>query len=553
MEKDDLEGCPTMHYGSFVTLHLVSFASALSFCPCPCPCPCPLFSALGCQLAGGAEALKSRRGRVNFKSTDEASGEELHTPLPDRTYTMAARLRHSTVPPTPGPASSRGPGSGGGAALPDYQLPLFPLNAAAQRALASLLSKHNTRKFEESIDNAQAELGQAVGDIYERFNEKEGLVSKRRKRFEEGTREGDEAEIRSQEEDLERLREKVKQMNERMEEQMRKLVDAKSSVKHVQEAVVAAEQDARANANASTQASTQQGRALRSRRNGEHGDDEDGGEDDVHDFTPTDPAGGTQPPTAPKDVFQKRLEAAKQRYQGQSLTERYAENSAYADFRRVLHDGLYPDDDVEIPPPDQWFDEGGRPAPGVTRRTQNEDDSDDDIAVERTTISTKCPLTLREFEEPLSSKKCPHTFEKTAILGYIRRSQQRNPRGKPYVQCPVPGCQEQLTEADTHSDQVLARKIKRLQAAKKAAEEGEDDDDDAHPDGTQRRGHIIDSDAVDIDELDDVPSVGMKSEPRSSRVSALRQEQCNAPPQPSQVIDMGDDPDDGDGDEDMEE
>ncbi|EME89368.1 uncharacterized protein MYCFIDRAFT_76706 [Pseudocercospora fijiensis CIRAD86] len=466
---------------------------------------------------------------------------------------MSARVRHSTA--TPGPSSrgaSAAAGTGTSIAAPEYQPPAFPLNPAAQRALSSLLQKHTTRRFEEHIASAQTELSTVVGDIYDALNPKSEAVAKRRQRFDQG-REDDEDALKAQEAELERLREKAKQMHERMEEQMRKLVDAEAGVASMRQAVGAAERDARENA--STQASTQQGRALRSRRaHGDQDDDDDDEEDDDHeempDFTPTDPAGGTQPPTAPKHAFRKHLETSQLRWQGQSLTDRYASNKQYADFKRLLHDALYPDDDVELAPPDRWFDEGGRPAPGMTTLTQNEEDSDDDIAVERTTISIRCPLTLREFETPWTSKKCPHTFEKDAILNMIQDSSLANAQRQKYVQCPYGGCQQQLTKNDVDKDPVMTRKIKRIQAARRAAEEEEDDGDGGQNerDGTQRRGHIIDSDALDIDETDHAPPERMKTEPKSSRLRIARRGQSSGPPRPSQVIDMGDDSDEEDED-----
>ncbi|KXS99293.1 hypothetical protein AC579_3922 [Pseudocercospora musae] len=457
---------------------------------------------------------------------------------------MSTRAPHSTTTKTatPGPSSRGAPVS---TAVPEYQPPAFPLNPAAQRALSSLLQKHSTKRFEEHIASAQTELSTVVGDIYDALNPKREATTKRRQRFDHG-REDDEDELKTQEAQLQRLQEKAKQMHERMEEQMRKLVDAKAGVESMREAVGAAERDARENA--STQASMQQGRALRSLRADRDEDDEHDDEDEeMPDFTPTDPAGGTQPPTAPKHAFKKHLEYTQLRWQGQCLTDRYSSNKEYADFKRLLHDALYPDDDVELAPPDRWFDEGGRPAPGTTTRTQNEDDSDDDIAVERTTISTRCPLTLLQFETPWTSKKCPHTFEKDAIVNMINASTLTNAQRQNYVQCPYGGCQQQLTKYDVDRDPVMTRKIKRIQAARRAAEEEEDGDED-EPDGPQRRGHVIDSDALDLDETGRAQPVRMKTEPESSRLSVVRQGQYSGPPRSSQVIDMVDDSDEDDED-----
>lgn len=50
------------------------------------------------------------------------------------------------------------------------------------------------------------------------------------------------------------------------------------------------------------------------------------------------------------------------------------------------------------------------------------DDSSDDIEVASERISIKCPITLLPMRDPLSSSKCPHSFERTAILELISAS-----------------------------------------------------------------------------------------------------------------------------------
>lgn len=50
-----------------------------------------------------------------------------------------------------------------------------------------------------------------------------------------------------------------------------------------------------------------------------------------------------------------------------------------------------------------------------------EDDDDFEVASER--ISIKCPITLLPMKHPVSSKKCPHSFEKEAILSMINASE----------------------------------------------------------------------------------------------------------------------------------
>ena len=78
------------------------------------------------------------------------------------------------------------------------------------------------------------------------------------------------------------------------------------------------------------------------------------------------------------------------------------------------------------------------------RQTADADD-DDDIDVLSERISIKCPITLVPMKDPVSSTKCPHSFEKSAILDMLNQSVIRvggsNRRGaqngQKAVKCPV--------------------------------------------------------------------------------------------------------------------
>ncbi|EMC99582.1 hypothetical protein BAUCODRAFT_82793, partial [Baudoinia panamericana UAMH 10762] len=253
-------------------------------------------------------------------------------------------------------------------------------------------------------------------------------------------------------------------MTQRMEESMRKMIDGKYGVEQIKDSLNEAMSEARANAN--TQASTQQlPSQRRSRRIAGSDDEGDNHEDEEYpEITPTDPTSGTQRPSAPSESFRNKLEDAKTRYQSHSLYNRYAENNDYVDFKRLVHDAQQGGDDkVPVPEKRTWFQEFEAPPPGVTTHAQDEEEDDDDIAISRATISTKCPLTLQEFRDPLTSRKCNHSFEASAITELLR--------GKQSVQCPCGGCQQMLARDDLHRDKVLTRKIKRLQHAKQLEEE----------------------------------------------------------------------------------
>ena len=464
---------------------------------------------------------------------------------------MASRVRSSVAPtPTPGPSSRRQPTVG----LPAYEPPQFGLNPAAQRALAELAKAHSLKQLEKDLEGGQINVSNSAGEINDRLYNKTQALQKTKQRKAKAEREGgddkDTEDVDEIELNLEQLRDKVEKMTQRMDESMRKLIDGQHSVQFIRDSAASTAEDAQRHAG--TQASTQNVRSQRRRRtevnsDGEEEEDED---EDYQDFQPTDPGAGTQGQQAPIDAFRSKLEDEKTRYQAASRTARYAENNNYRNFRRVVHDALHPEEDEALPHEREWFPEDGpAPAPGVTTRraaAAEEEDSDDDIAIARATISTKCPLTLMEFKQPLTSKLCPHSFESTAIVDMIDRSAVRKGGqpgargatvgGEKAVQCPVTGCGSMLARSDLHTDAVLLRKIKRIQRAKELEEEAADDDEG---EGSGGRSHVIpdddDEDGADVDDvLGGRTQVPMKMEPRGTT--------GNVPPPStsrSAVVDLG--------------
>ena len=412
-------------------------------------------------------------------------------------HAMASRARQSTVEPTQ--AQRRG-----AAELPPYEKPAFPLNPAAQRALDQLARARDLQRLNEQLEEAQSALATTAGEINDRLTTKEQALKKRKnQRDQNGS-----AEAEGQDElehNLDEFKDKVARMTQRMDESMRKMIDAQHSVQAVKDSLASTHRDARENAN--TQATLQQERTQ------------------YEDFQPTDPAAGTQDTPAPIELFRAKHEDAKLRYQSNSLTARYAHNNNYIGFRRVVHDARHPDGDVQLPHQDDWFEDGPAPAPGMTGRVGAEDDDDDDdvdIAVSRAHISTRCPLTLAEFKQPLKSALCPHSFEKDAILGMIKRSQTRDAtRNNVQVhQCPVAGCDKMLAATDLREDAVLIRQIKRLQAAKEREQE---DGDEADDEG--QAPMVIDDDGDDAEDVDDIiegrsTQARVKKEPRTQKGAA---------------------------------
>ena len=456
------------------------------------------------------------------------------------------------------------------APIPQYEPLQHPLNPAAQQALAKLQATHKIDNVQRRLKLANEVLSECAGDLNERFVERERRVRAKAGARGDGGKENERGDGEEDEEiDVERIRgtqereerergiremrEKVRGMTARMEEHVRKVVDAQKGVVDIGEVLVEVRTIAAADVHAASQlgSATQQ----RQRRRGMGGNDEemDGdGNEGLEDGTmgsiePTLDGNShptQQPPRAPSQIFKERLQQRKDEYQSLSLSSRYSKHNDYIGFKRTVHDAIHGDDGPPLPPSSKWFDEErGSPAPGTQIPTNSTDaeESDDDIAILREKLSTKCPLTFTEFKDPVTSTKCPHTFERIAITSLIQQSTS-NVHGNPIrartwnnetraVQCPVAGCSATLTGEDLRVDQVLVRKIRRLQEAKRRLER-EEDDSDVVPDtptSKERAAPPVDSNGGDV-EMEGRPA--MKGEVRST-TAATRTAQ-------SMVIDLSD-------------
>jgi hypothetical protein len=205
-----------------------------------------------------------------------------------------------------------------------------------------------------------------------------------------------------------------------------------------------------------SQQQSQRASQLQRRPTQNRHDDNEHDDDDIQDEQETQRSVGPTPGPTPldgsrpsltgvSDMYADRIERQKNDYTSISYVGRYARNGAYSNFKRMVHDARYRDD-RPLPDPETWFTETGSPAPGVTGHGEDHD-GDDDIVMERATISVKCPLTFLPYKDPYTSLKCPHTFEKTAIMEMIRKSALRAGggsvgNGEKAVKCPVTGCDQ---------------------------------------------------------------------------------------------------------------
>jgi hypothetical protein len=301
--------------------------------------------------------------------------------------------------------------------LPNYDVPQYPISLASQRKLDVLAQKYKRRNLADKHAKALKQLGECIHDLQQELGNMEDVVEKQKRKDEKGV---EDANVELWQDKLNAFKPKHHNLAKRLEKSARTCVDL--TQRH--DAVVrAAEQSA----HAAAVSQTQRPRAARNTQDG-----------DMSSFEPTLPGAtgeaGEGDTTMAEvestlETFKKRRRDQVEAWTSLSLLARYGQHRGYVDFREQEHEGYY-GDEQDAPPSTQWFAEE-EPAPGTTTQGAAEE-SDDDIQVARSKISTKCPLTLKEFEDPVMSTACRHTFEKSAIYELLGR--------RPQTQCPVGGC-----------------------------------------------------------------------------------------------------------------
>lgn len=325
-------------------------------------------------------------------------------------------------------------------ALPLYKKPSHPLDGEAQRALRELngqsltsLKKHNKDAITQIRSTAEG-----VND----------MLSDHQRYFDARSKKWDAGKKLEEKEDEELiyadLKQRVEDATNKLEESMRAVIDSSVAAQRIEDTLEWLRQAAPRQLEEEYETQMTQRQMRRGQTQPQAGSDADSDGDIQMDEGltpgPTPLDGSRVALTGTLEMFTDRMTRESDAYTSNSLTARYARHNEYRDFRRVVHDARYGDAGPVLPHEDTWFTDAGEPQLGVTQRRGGafDNDADDDLVMDRATISTKCPITYQQLKEPYSSTKCPHTFEKTAILGMIRTSGSRfGPRGTKSVTCPV--------------------------------------------------------------------------------------------------------------------
>ncbi|OJZ80876.1 hypothetical protein ASPFODRAFT_37804 [Aspergillus luchuensis CBS 106.47] len=465
--------------------------------------------------------------------------------------------------------------------LPPYEPPTSTLTTLSHQpttapALSALLATHTSSTLRTHLQHAQEKLTDAAGEINERLTdakERSKKAKERRRKLRSHTEErnnngegGEEEEGNGSEEEdeeggdgIEEFEERVKATTKILEETIRGVIDKEVRGEEVGRVIAGLEGGVVERMRVRGVRRSQRGVQLRMRRrlrgDGSEEEEEEGGEEEGVDVDEDEE--GAVPFLA---QFEEELRGKMEEYNGLSLTRRYTTNNSYIGFYKIIHEAKHIGDEIPPPPhPSTWFSHLEDPHsqsqphhhPSTTSTTTTSTSTrqtktttttrshprpspspsaseDDEIAIQTERISLKCPLTLLPFRDPVSSTKCPHSFEREAIFTMISGSNQMvpDPQGSSgsgggggggrarkrvrSVKCPV--CEVQLTEFDLRSDPVLVRRVKRAEMAELREREremlGENQDHDGNDQdevggGGKRKRSGRRGSAVEVDDGDD--------------------------------------------------
>ena len=353
----------------------------------------------------------------------------------------------------------------------DYQAPVAPLNEAGGRALEDLARNGtSSKKFQDQLRKSIEQLTRISSQINDRGKEQEDRHKEKQTRLARQQVQEDEDERRH----FEDFQRNVQMLTNRMDHSIRKVIDHQTWHEDLPDMLK---------------------EVRKPSANAVHADDED---EEGQDATQQAPA----PSAACVESLQKAFDARSSAWQSKSLTVKYANNNEYRGWYRAVWDAKNPGETSEpMPDPVSWFaSEEGRVEPGSQglRATQRLGDDDEiEIAAEKTRIT--CPITLRPYNDPVTSEVCNHSFEKSAILEMFQttdlrvhtaeeraeieradrrsRAQKAKQLGIPQVRCPE--CNAPFLESSLKPNPGLQIRVRRIVNAKRKQEERQQSEEDS--------------------------------------------------------------------------
>lgn len=323
--------------------------------------------------------------------------------------------------------------------LPPYQPPTHPLNDAARRALDQIANNRNTRKLEKHLEKSTALIRDAVGATNDRAYE----ANERIKGIDAKVREKKMARTATDEEAVEyaeQFTDEVARVTGELEAALRQNIDYRAELED-EIAVLRAVQDEVLRQSQSWKPKpvvTRKRKAKRRQRmDSDDDEDENGGADEEQEDSEMAEADNNPPLDGVNDILQRARQTKAEEWSSTDMYRKYASNNDYITFKRTMHDAQNPDESKPLPHATAWFGPNGEPIlPKVGEAAA--DDGEEELQITGGKLDTRCPLSMTELTEPYTSNRCKHSFQKEAILEFIRM-------WRPGVQgnrcmCPVVGC-----------------------------------------------------------------------------------------------------------------
>lgn len=387
--------------------------------------------------------------------------------------------------------------------LPPYEPPICALDLTARRALNELSNNAtDTRKYTAELATSIKLLGEGISEVNDRYTDRKARL---RGRLERRRADGEEVDddTRALQEAVRSLGQEVPEITAACDEGVREVIDWGVELEDARTAMNAAvrevENESREAEMRETAAKERRERLREAREQRmEHGlDDEDDNDDAEKDEEEEDEPVSIAGPLRRLRDNKRKLQAD---YEDKSLHQRYGLNNDYINFKRLWHDAVHSVDKKPLPDASRWFnDNGGEEA---------EEEDDEDLIVAGEKKDLRCPLSMVMMTEPFTSAKCNHTFEKAAIVEFLRGKPGRTAR------CPLTGCDkvgaallffsfrictvlellaadcplQQVSLDDFSLDQYMLRQIKRSQRQDEEDDDEnmEEEEEDADPDESMR-------------------------------------------------------------------
>ncbi|KAL8922370.1 MAG: hypothetical protein Q9208_005223 [Pyrenodesmia sp. 3 TL-2023] len=379
--------------------------------------------------------------------------------------------------------------------LPPYQPLTHKLNLPAEHALRNLPTTHSLNDLKRRLQTAVNHLTEVTGDLNDQYERKKADHEKLKARRAARARDPDRSQGGDTNDDegdqvMEYAWRQVDQWTTKMDEATQKAIDVQARVDDGEKALRELNSNisqGRTATQSTLGASQHRPRRQRRRRNDDDDDDEE--ENESGDDQENTQAEDTHTDPSPFTAFKTKIADSESTYASLSSKDRYASHNDYIGFRKIVHDARHPNDDTPLPHPSTWFPSSDPNSNGHTAADRHQSrsasaadpqasDSDADIQIAREKRSIRCPLTLLPMHEPLTSTLCPHSFEKSAILGMLDASTVKSTDGQKAMKCPE--CEVMLTALTLRQDHVLVRKIRRIEEQERRERErdGSDEDDD---------------------------------------------------------------------------